>query len=427
MRYSLFHNIHFRGFFIKQYLQPQSLKLSIVALLPPGLLCGFVLPVKDIPVYIRWISFLQPLTYMFRLGITEEFHSCGTPSDQDTTLLKCLSGFEDFFGTQEATYTNESLFTLTQTGTYQGEAAIAEYHNLGVTGNSQYAAFNDVCVVGEMEVMVNSFNDSHCDITFANVMTATYNFQEITRATALESVAGYRVLYGTFENAPTVIHEQHLYLSNPKYEVYFSELDPTGASQWICNILEDECGEEYFTPFNNQEECIAAMEQLPIVDYNANQDYVYTGNSTGCRFFHSLMVFQSKKHCAHISYLSQEDDSGNYKCDEKVKNDTPHNFTQADLDLFRRVAIRNEVNESSMGSAVDTRRPCKTVSTMETLEAFRDSGELESVDVICFGYLQNQEATVDLIPQYWLGLFGLGLGFRIIISMLLHFQSRRFE
>ena len=103
-----------------------------VGMAPQLLFSGFLVSYETLPVWIRWLTWLQPLTYAFRLLLNEEFSTCLDISFQEQNIVKCATALEAARHAIEkdglrAVYNDSSSTTLMQAGQYIGAEAIIEY------------------------------------------------------------------------------------------------------------------------------------------------------------------------------------------------------------------------------------------------------------------------------------------------------------
>jgi hypothetical protein len=73
-----------------------------LVLLPQILLCGFFVSVDDLPNWIAWAHWLMPLTYVFRLFITEEFSTCLDFTIDEQYTMNCIRSIDNALGTIES-------------------------------------------------------------------------------------------------------------------------------------------------------------------------------------------------------------------------------------------------------------------------------------------------------------------------------------
>ena len=96
----------------------------------------------------------------------------------------------------------------------------------------------------------------------------------------------------------------------------------------------------------------------------------------------------------------------------------PHNCE------YLKLLIRQE-NLAAADLRFANRNDCKGFVRQLFLLALED--EFEVLNVACFGYLQQSDATPEMKGQYWMALFVLAFFFRIISSILLRIQSLKYK
>lgn len=107
-------------------------RLIPVIVTPQLLLSGFLVTKNYLPKWFRWLVWLQPLSFSFRLGLHEEFALCQDLSERDLNLLHCSKSLQTAFKRFREDglgvfYDDESILTLMQAGQYKGTQAILEY------------------------------------------------------------------------------------------------------------------------------------------------------------------------------------------------------------------------------------------------------------------------------------------------------------
>eukprot|EP00977_Amphora_coffeiformis_P001575 scaffold299_cov256-Amphora_coffeaeformis.AAC.1 len=376
---------------------------------PQGLFCGFYVAVSQIPRWLRWLSRIMPLFYTLRLFLEEEFSFCAVPRGRDKHLMDCLYGLEDIFDFN-IRYTNESVFTLAQTGIYRGGDGIQEYLSLfsrALTAGDEL--LYDTCIVKDnFRMIVHDVSESHCSITTANVLQGYWNDAIMTQEEmGHQSVFSYRLLYTPkVSRGPVRIEQEHLFWANP-FQSEYPVLDVDKVAEQICSTLENNCDAEYFQPFHDHNECVAAMKTLPDKELNVHGEYNFKGNSTGCRMVHGFMARKnSLLHCAHLSWYSQMDAAGNYKCDDKVMNLTYYNWTAEELELFQQVGAEQKIFDEALARNVpeETRLECIDDTANEIFKALVNMDEFDALNGICYNYLQENDALPELKTEYWLSL-----------------------
>lgn len=86
---------------------------------PQLLLSGFVASKQSLAFWIRWMVWLQPVTYSFRLMLNKEFRDCQEMSNEERLRLNCLKAFQA--GSKlgfSNNYDDESILTVAQAGEF---------------------------------------------------------------------------------------------------------------------------------------------------------------------------------------------------------------------------------------------------------------------------------------------------------------------
>jgi hypothetical protein len=133
-------------------------------------------------------------------------------------------------------------------------------------------------------------------------------------------------------------------------------------------------------------------------------------------------------HCAHLSWPSQADPKGNFKCDDKILNNATFEFSEEELGMFERVSykygIRNvtqtrNVDPGDLGDCVTDVGQVKLL----LLDALDMKDEFENLDVSCYSYLQSNDATPDMQATYWIALLALNVAQRLLAGLLFRRNS----
>lgn len=399
-----------------------------LAIFPQTLLSGFFVSVTDLPNWLQWTPYIIPLTYAFRLASESEFSFCGVPSGRDEDLLKCLAGLEDVFE-DTVSYGEQSVMTLAQTGQYKGRDGIDEYTRLTTSSSNpgNHALYGLCAISDSLNIMVNEVSPSKCNITTSNFLSISTN-PAVTKDShvSVETIFGWQVVYNVLDNE-TLVDEQHLYVSNPFFDFFAGDIDEELVSEKICETLANSCDAKYYH-FGNQSECVAAMTTLPVREVNSHGYHVGVGNSTSCRFYHSLMAVENPDlHCAHVSLPPQEDPTGNYKCDDRTRDDVYFNFSTDEWKMFQRHAVSVGIDEDSYARTVpsENRRECVEISASTILETLADANEFADLNLLCYGFLDTNDAKADMVGIYWIATFVFILSFRAFGALALRYQSLR--
>jgi len=398
----------------------------VLLVLPIGLFCGFYVAVSELPGWIQWMAWLDPLFYTLGLFLEEEFKFCGEPKGYDKELLGCVAGLESVIQ-QDFIIANEFELTLASTGVYKGLDGLAEYACLVSTDAAgENKLVYDACYLKDhFGLIVNSVSPGYCDITAGAIIAGVWNEPYVSnKDKGMEAVFGYRYNFALGSGStPVRVDKVHVFWVNPFVNTYVP-FDQEMTSDVVCNILKNVCSEEYFAPFQNHSECVDAMNTLPIGQWDANSHWNYKGNSTGCRAVHSFMASQNPVgHCPHLSWNQQIDPSGNYKCDDLVLDELYYNWTTDELNLFARLAAEINMFEPAQARYYPVNqqgRQCVEDPGASLVQfALTNLDEFEDLNVQCYQYLQDLGATPDMKATFWLSLLALIFGLRVVGALLM--------
>mmetsp|Transcript_13160 Transcript_13160/g.19358 ORF Transcript_13160/g.19358 Transcript_13160/m.19358 type:complete len:141 (-) Transcript_13160:274-696(-) len=136
------------------------------------------------------------------------------------------------------------------------------------------------------------------------------------------------------------------------------------------------------------------------------------------------MVKTNPDHCPHISFFSEKDKNGVLTCDDLSLNKVYYNFTKQELNLFQKAAVNNGFHDIPTVTRLVPKlkeSSCIEVTPEDILPKVEN--EFDSLDVVCYGYLQANQATSDKIGLCWIGLVGFTLLFRLIGAYALRKQA----
>jgi hypothetical protein len=369
----------------------------------------------------------MPYTWTFRLALEEEFSFCATPSERDGHLLNCMKGLKDI---NDGTFihTDKSIFTTELTGAYRGKTGVAEYRSLFSRGDDPegFLLYDGFFVKDNFDMMIHSVSESQCSITTANVLSGILNpVLGIKPGVNVQTLFGFRLEFSMTPEG-TVVNEEHLSLGSGKDVAIIPWLDATKISDEVCNTLENFCDSEYYS-FENRSQCVAAMATLPLSNKNKIGVNTLTGNSTGCRQIHMFIARVNPDHCAHISLPYEADSNGNFKCVDDNVNKTYFNFTEAEDNMFQKVAINYGLFDTTRGRAYVSgdRGDYTDDPAAEGLSTLQKNGEFEDINVYCYSYLEQNAATSEYTAVYWSALFGTVVLARVLTGFFLHLQAHR--
>lgn len=121
---------------------------------PQTLFCGFIIAVEALPKWIRWYSWLQPLTYLYRILLNDEFSACLIHTQQEKNVLACARAAQaviDNNGFTELSrlYDDNTVLNQAIAGVHTGYSAIQEYINYIGTERNPGSLGWDLCVVSK--------------------------------------------------------------------------------------------------------------------------------------------------------------------------------------------------------------------------------------------------------------------------------------
>ena len=139
---------------------------------PQLLLSGFLATPHSLSSWIRWMIWLQPLTYSYRLMLNEEFAVCQDMSEDHRLHLNCFQAMQAGLqaaqaGNPEEVYTDDSKLTVMQGGQYEGARAIMEYFSFFSGEQAPLSLLWDHCAVS------HQFN-SHFGQRASHSLTSSY-------------------------------------------------------------------------------------------------------------------------------------------------------------------------------------------------------------------------------------------------------------
>ena len=88
----------------------------------------------------------------------------------------------------------------------------------------------------------------------------------------------------------------------------------------ICEYHEMICRPNNFTTYENKEDCLNQIGQLPKHSVACGPDRAFAGNSLGCKFKHHFMApLEPENHCKHIGPEYTPDGEGALKCVDAIE------------------------------------------------------------------------------------------------------------
>lgn len=108
--------------------------------------------------------------------------------------------------------------------------------------------------------------------------------------------------------------------------------------EWICDVIKEKCPEtwEWNNFDKNDNKCHANYKALPLVE---GETSAIDGKSLGCKILHAVFASENPNHCAHTSFVKQEDPNGNIKCQKSGGVLPEEIFTPEMLGFFNYVGM----------------------------------------------------------------------------------------
>jgi hypothetical protein len=276
------------------------------------------------------------------------FDSLGIDEDKDTPLInkltysedQCVKDFAalefrlDDYQSYQTYFRQDSLMASAQTDEYVGPEDIEEYVRFADDSSpyrAQYKVLNQLFALKKFDASTgtcqfNVLSTVHCDMDPELALDVSYQ------------VATMLNLY--FELNGNFISRINVYYAEPFLQFSFGEtLNTEQTRNFVCEVIETNCPETYaLNGKMSREVCVERLNALPVV---TNDSYV-DGNSQGCRFLHAAFAASNEKHCAHLSFLPQEDPKGRIKCQTSHNISVTDLFDADDMALFNSYIVSKE-------------------------------------------------------------------------------------
>lgn len=429
-------------------------EIAPVVTLPQVLLTGFLVSPDDLPSYIRWLQWIFPYTYIFRLLLAEEFSTCMDYTVAEQHVSNCITAAQNSLANGGDTqgwssqFDAESKFIVSGTGIYVGPKDIPEYFAtispgedaLALTWNSCNVSWtiyklsfrmlslsksltltkinHPLQIKGSQSLFFRQTSDDSCHITIAETMYTRLNSliisEDAVQAPWVEIVRGQKVHFTYQEDLSSITVESvDLYLPDSLYPVVGEGNDLAKSVDVICQRMVDSCPETLeYNGFSDISDCRENMSLLPKTTTNSLGMTTYDGNSTTCRIVHSALASTNKMHCAHISFLPMEDVNGNLKCTGEGSNLIP-DFDERDMNAFSATALNAGLNSTHLRTLSE-----EEVDLGSCFGPLIDPMAITSANILpptytCAQYLEIQDATGSRDLQYWLTLAAMFVVFRI--------------
>lgn len=217
-----------------------------------------------------------------------------------------------------------------------------------------------------------------------------------------------------------------IYFSPTFIESAFDAAYQTNMSEVVCEAMENFCPNEYaFNEFGSREECVDAMNSLPMININNHGLATADGNSTGCRIVHANLARMKNpnQHCPHISFKPKADPMGKIKCSESNNFDNGELFTQSDMNFFERTSI--EYGIDPLTSFQETTKDVKCHADAVDMSVISNLDLPVSPNFSCRSYLESQDATGKYNRLYWSMLWILIVALRVLSYYLLRGKVKK--
>jgi hypothetical protein len=225
-------------------------------------------------------------------------------------------------------YRNDSVYTLSETGHYHGPDGIAEYINFRAVTSPYVASVKDDLA---SEFALKTFDPvtGICQFVASEVIQLTLN-PDTARNTSFHAVFLVKVYYDISAN---YIPKTYLYFTPEFLDFFFGiAVNTRKTLSFICEIMRDSCPDVYELNGNpTMEECVQRLTDLPVTDEGGRVD----GNSSGCRTLHTAFAsLNPQNHCAHLSFVPQNDSKGILKCQTSNMIEPTNLFDDEDFAFF---------------------------------------------------------------------------------------------
>ncbi|CAB9496630.1 Putative white-brown complex homolog protein 30 [Seminavis robusta] len=418
------------GHFFVTIPENAALVMDLVPLVltPQTLFCGFIIAVDALPKWIRWFSWLQPLTYLYRILLKNEFSSCLEHTPEETLLLNCARAAREVLHTNGVVdlaglYDDNTVLSVPTVGVFVGNDAIQEYvRYFSVQGDSgpDFLLWDTCSTEGTQIIELQEVGEGYCEITLAHAVYSLVNpkLRSSPEKIANSMVFGdrFRLEYGE-DGKDAHMASRNVYFPPQFSTIIGGTVDDSIMRSHVCVAMEDYCPSVFEqNGFETPSDCTEALAPIPVVTRSHQGIDTIDGNSLGCRHVHSTLAkHDPSTHCPHMSLLPMEDPAGKVKCQDSYNFTYEEFFTPEDFALFDLVATRNGLDESHMHLFRVEESPPPEVTCVQSVVSSDDvvsSFGLPS-DHFCSSYLETQKATDEsAITGYWLALLGMWCVFR---------------
>jgi len=303
------------------------------------------------------------------------------------------SGCYGFFGLEfnifnyagyETYFTDDSVMTLAQTGSYKGRDNIEEYVRFADSTSPYINEQNVVEQVVEMEgesPVIADFNPSTgvCKFNINVLVNMTMN-DELTDGGYFEYGYLVNVYYsiGT-NNLPRV----DIYYTPEFLVEFFGRLTTNEVDEFVCDVLTGPpcAGTDvpekngYFPSKSGKKstrKCNRELSNLP--DYTG--DVYSDGNTQACRMLHAVFAENNPDHCPHVSLAEVADKNGDFKCQVSEDIQVSDLFSTDEINKLEDVCIgSSKIGNDSCFNVVETKLPSKGKKTKKAKKTKQPSGK----------------------------------------------------
>jgi len=408
--------------------------LSIIPLTiaPQLFLSGFAVTPDKLSPLLRWAVLVHPLSYSFRLALSNEFSFClDHNSTEEDQLIECVKRVQNIEPTDFYASDNSSLI-VAQAGKYTGKTNILEYLgflNAGTEVDDPTSLLVNFCAQdGTQTVMVNEVGVDYCDFTLGSVYQAkvSENFirSDFKDAPWIKFILGrnVRLDFDTNLSPTSVTTSEKIFFPPAVIEhVYSKTVNATLMTMSTCSIMKKMCPNEFeMNNFASFQECVSSMDGLPMVNTNTF-GFTVDGNSTACRNLHSHLAQKSPdKHCPHISLRPILDMDHKLKCSSSNEYDNKELFSEDEFYQFRKVSRQNNIDADTLFEEITADDLTKCSDTLIEKQNIWTISGLPSPLLSCKAYLEVQDALGDKNVMYWFILIGFYVLFRVLSFVFLY-------
>ena len=231
--------------------------------------------------------------------------------------------FIDNWSVSIVTSDKESSLTIAETGEYKGPDEIKEYINFARSDFFDYLIQMDSIVPTPIR-----FTKDECSILFTMTHKTQVNAKYGDKK-CYERVLGYKLHYSP--KSFKINHINVYYPGDFLSELFGKALDSNGTGDYICDVMENNCGGMFDSNNLTSSSCRSMYGSLP----STNAEGYLDDKSKGCRILHSAFAAQNENHCPHLSFIPQEDYKGQIKCQKSEEVKPSDLFSAFELDTIK--------------------------------------------------------------------------------------------